>query len=339
MNDETPERTKHGLPPSQADSGESTQSGNNRFRAAELDRHIGERLRFVRRLSGLSQLRVASEIGLSYQQVQKYEAGANRVPAVLLAEYSGLFDLPMDWFIGPYNTCMDCERSCGTSVYGDIMHHLFRVLRDRSDQECDAVLGVVCVIAKLGQGLPESRLARLRRLLRSNTPESNAFLLEVVRRLADGHPNSAVPRGNVPEAMETTGQTSDDERQNILLVDDDPDILRMVSASLRAAGFSVAGVSNGDEALTILVSQVRVDAILTDYAMVGMDGIELLARAVQIRPGLPGIIITGYADSGRLGDLPPRIEVLSKPFRRMELVGRLRILLEGQVENVLPMAI
>jgi DNA-binding XRE family transcriptional regulator len=58
----------------------------NRFRALELERHIGERLRFLRRLSGFSQMHVAREIGVSFQQIQKYESGANRVSAARLFE-------------------------------------------------------------------------------------------------------------------------------------------------------------------------------------------------------------------------------------------------------------
>jgi CheY-like chemotaxis protein len=61
-----------------------------------------------------------------------------------------------------------------------------------------------------------------------------------------------------------------------------------------------------------------------------MDGVELLAQADQRRPGLPGIVITGFADAARLRDLPPGTEVLSKPFRRMELVGRLRLLIDAR---------
>ncbi len=80
----------------------------------------------------------------------------------------------------------------------------------------------------------------------------------------------------------------------------------------------------------MLASNVKIDVMVTDYAMERMDGIELLARAEQLRPGLPSIVITGFADAARLRALPEGIEVLSKPFRRMELIGRLRLLIDAR---------
>jgi CheY-like chemotaxis protein/transcriptional regulator with XRE-family HTH domain len=301
----------------------------NRFRALELERHIGERLRFLRRLSGFSQMHVAREIGVSFQQIQKYESGANRVSAALLAEFSNLFHLPMDWFIGPFNTCMERDQTIVFPAYARVMQQLFRGLRDLGEPECQAALDVVCQVARVAPGLPETRLPRLRHVLRDGEPEANAFIIEVVTRLADAHVTAEAPdRGEtIGHRIEAAGTTA---VRTILMVDDDPDVLRMLSASLTAAGFVVRTARSGDEALAVLSANGRVDAMVTDYAMVGMDGVELLAQADQIRPGLPGIVITGFADATRLRDLPQGVEVLSKPFRRIELVGRLRLLIDGR---------
>ncbi len=302
-------------------------TAGHRFRAAELDRHIGERMRFIRRLSGFSQQHVADEIGLSFQQIQKYESGCNRVSAALLAELSSLFRLPMDWFIGPYNTCMERDDAPDSTTYADILGQLFRAMRDRNELQCDAALDLVCVIAKVKPGRPETRLARLRHRILANGTEANVLLTEIVNRLAEAR--AAVAGARRPAAWEKkaalNGVTG---RLNVLLVDDDPDILRTLTASLSAAGFAVQPVRSGDEALTALGSAAPIDVMVTDFAMVGMDGVELLDEAARIRPGLPGLVITGYADSGRLRALPPHIEVLSKPFRRMELIGRLRLMVE-----------
>ncbi|HEY0185827.1 MAG TPA: response regulator [Rhodopila sp.] len=302
---------------------------DNRFRALELERHIGERLRFLRRLCGFSQLHVACEIGVSVAQLQRYESGASRVSAALLAEFSNLFHLPMDWFIGPFNTCMERDQPVGFTAYAHVMQQLFRGLRDLDDQECHTALDVVCRVARVAKGVPETRLLRLRHVLRDGKKEANDFITEVVTRLADAHVNTT-SRGSTDRLSGGIRRAGESSSRTVLMVDDDPDVLRMLSASLSAAGFAVRLARSGDEALAALAGNARVDAIVTDYAMVGMDGVELLAQAEQRRPGLPGIVITGFADSARLRDLPAGIEVLSKPFRRTELIGRLRVLIDGR---------
>ncbi len=314
-------------------SDETSHGLGNRFRASELERHIGERLRFLRRLSGFSQQHVASEIGVSFQQIQKYESGANRVSAVLLAEFANLFRLPMDWFIGPFNTCMERDETIVYTAHAQVMQQLFRGLRDLDDLQCSTALDVICRVARVAPGLPETRLTRLRHVLRDATQEANDFVIEVVTRFADAHvcAGHVGTHAGTSEALpDGAARTDDTSVQTILMVDDDPDVLRMLSASLTASGFAVRFARSGDEALAILGSGVRVDAMVTDYAMVGMDGVELLAQADQLRSGLPGIVITGFADAARLRDLPSGVEVLSKPFRRMELVGRLRLLIDGR---------
>jgi CheY-like chemotaxis protein/DNA-binding XRE family transcriptional regulator len=320
-------------PPDGVVSEETGAGASIQFRALELDRHIGERLRFLRRLSGFSQSHVAKEIGVSLQQIQKYENGASRVSTVLLAEFSSLYHLPMDWFIGPFNTCMEPDQTILLSFYARVMQQLFRGLRDLDEAECQTALDMVCHVARVAPGVPETRLLRLRHILRDSEPAANDFILEVVTRLADAHVNE-VPSARVDVFAEEN--EPDVGVRTILMVDDDADVLRMLSASMSAAGFMVRLARSGDEALVVLASNVRIDAIVTDYAMVGMDGVELLAQAEQVRPGLPGIVITGFADAARLRDLPDGVEVLSKPFRRIELVGRLRLLIDGQGDASTP---
>lgn len=320
---DTPQRTAEAGPD------EAMGGVGNRFRAQELERHIGERLRFLRRLSRFSLQHVGREIGVSFQQIQKYESGTNRVSAVLLAEFSNFFHLPMDWFIGPFNTCLDRDVPIVMAPYGRVMQQLFRGLRHLDDADCDLALDVVCRVAKVAPGIPETRLPRLRRVLQDGTRDANEFIVEVVTRLADAHVSTDSSVGVKPDII-ATPQPEGRLIRTILMVDDDPDVLRISSASLASAGFAVRTARSGDEALSMLASDVPVDALVTDYAMVGMDGLELLAQADQYRPGLPGIVITGFAEALRLSDLPCRVEVLRKPFRRMELVGRLRMLIDGQ---------
>jgi transcriptional regulator with XRE-family HTH domain len=64
----------------------------------EVDVHVGQRLRVRRSLLGLSQEKLAEAIGLTFQQVQKYERGTNRVSAGRLFELSNVLDVPVSYF-------------------------------------------------------------------------------------------------------------------------------------------------------------------------------------------------------------------------------------------------
>lgn len=293
--------------------------GGPRYRAAELDRHLGQRLRFVRRLAGWSQRELGGRLGMTFQQMQKYENGSNRMPAALLAELSGLFHLPLDWFVGPYAAAPTADRA---DTYPALLDLLFRHDDGRDDGGGASCIATICRLASQPPGkAPEGRLESLRRALTATTATDRAFLLEAARRMLEQGPAAPAPQ---PEARPAPEKA----RGNVMLVDDDPDIIATLSVALGNAGFVVTAAASGDEALRLLSCGAAADVLVTDYAMFGMDGVELLAQAGVLRPGLPGLVITGFADSARLQDLPPGVEVLRKPFRRMELIGRLRLLLE-----------
>ena len=64
----------------------------------EIDHHVGKRLRRRRRLLGLTQSQLADAVGIRFQQVQKYECGANRVSASRLFELAEALDVPVQYF-------------------------------------------------------------------------------------------------------------------------------------------------------------------------------------------------------------------------------------------------
>jgi len=66
--------------------------------ASEIDLHLGRRLRRRRRLLGLTQQQVAEVVGIRFQQVQKYECGANRVSAARLWQLSEALQAPVAYF-------------------------------------------------------------------------------------------------------------------------------------------------------------------------------------------------------------------------------------------------
>jgi DNA-binding NtrC family response regulator len=112
-------------------------------------------------------------------------------------------------------------------------------------------------------------------------------------------------------------------RKQILAVDDEPLILRSVEKALTAAGHSVTAVGSGPEARALLKDH-RYDCVVTDIAMEGFNGLEVLRAAKEADPDVCVVVVTGYCDVStaiealRLG----AEDYLSKPFDFDELLLR-----------------
>ncbi|HEY0052950.1 MAG TPA: helix-turn-helix transcriptional regulator [Caulobacteraceae bacterium] len=66
--------------------------------ATDIDLHLGRRLRRRRRLLGLTQQQLAIQVGIRFQQIQKYECGANRISAARLWQLSEALESPVSYF-------------------------------------------------------------------------------------------------------------------------------------------------------------------------------------------------------------------------------------------------
>jgi PAS domain S-box-containing protein len=111
----------------------------------------------------------------------------------------------------------------------------------------------------------------------------------------------------------------------ILFVDDDPLIAMSTTEMLEDLGHRVIPANSGRDALEILRSGEPLDLMMTDHVMPGMTGIELAAHSREVRPSLPILLATGYADlpEGSQLDLPR----LAKPYHQEQLRDRLDQLL------------
>jgi PAS domain S-box-containing protein len=109
----------------------------------------------------------------------------------------------------------------------------------------------------------------------------------------------------------------------VLLVDDEPLVRASTADMLTELGYEVVEASSGQDALALI--EVRApDLVITDHLMPGLSGTDLALILASERPGLPVLIVSGYAD---LDGLPADLPRLTKPFRQSDLaacVGRLR---------------
>ena len=137
-------------------------------------------------------------------------------------------------------------------------------------------------------------------------------------------------------AISTPGQiTVAGPVRRVLLVDDEIAIRRALAISVQDAGFAALTAANGAEALALLDNDEAVDVLVTDLFMPGMSGLALIEQARTKCPGLPAILLTGYAgDDVQLamsGALSGAFSLLAKPINDAQLVARIAVLLATRV--------
>ena len=104
----------------------------------------------------------------------------------------------------------------------------------------------------------------------------------------------------------------------------------LVSEVLGNMGYIAIEAADGQTALEILRSEIRVDLLVSDVGLPGgMNGRQVADAACVIRPNLKVLLMTGYAYDSvlRHGQLPPGMQVLTKPFAIETLVARIRLLI------------
>jgi len=149
-----------------------------------------------------------------------------------------------------------------------------------------------------------------------------------------------LPRSVVVESHEppqrAAGGVMPHGTETILVVEDNPDVRRLVRRQLVELGYTVFEAANGPEALTMLHSPIPIDLMFTDIIMPeGMTGYELAGLARDSRPDLKILFTSGYTAIGTAqdhdrGDVP----LLSKPYRKSELAHFIRSALDVTADGV-----
>jgi two-component system response regulator AtoC len=110
------------------------------------------------------------------------------------------------------------------------------------------------------------------------------------------------------------------ERKQILVVDDEPNLRRVLSAQLERDGYDVHTAEDGEQALQIL-KEHHLDLVITDLRMPKVDGMELLRRALELDDELPVVMITahGTVDNAVEALKTGAFDYLTKPFDQAEV--------------------
>ncbi|MDT8289989.1 Sensory transduction protein kinase [Roseomonas mucosa] len=135
-----------------------------------------------------------------------------------------------------------------------------------------------------------------------------------------------LPRAQARPAAPAPAQGPEKDDRTILLVDDEEPVREITALTLRDLGYDVVEAHDGLAALNLLDGDTRFDLLLLDFAMPGMNGVEVAQAARSRRPQLPIMFLTGYAEAPAMaGESKDRI--LQKPFRTEELARRLTAVL------------
>jgi CheY-like chemotaxis protein len=121
---------------------------------------------------------------------------------------------------------------------------------------------------------------------------------------------------NVEELAEpahATQMPAAERSRNILVVEDDADVRRVIVECLGLIGYSVTEAPNGAEGLRA-IQRHKPDLLVVDYAMPDMTGAEVISKAREMVGDLPVILATGYADMAAVERLAGKPTVLRKPF-------------------------
>ncbi|QXI55922.1 response regulator [Pseudomonas alvandae] len=114
--------------------------------------------------------------------------------------------------------------------------------------------------------------------------------------------------------------------ETVLIVEDDPAVRVLVSAVLSELGYAFVEAGDANGAMPILQSSQRIDLLISDVGLPGMNGRQLAEIGRQIRPDLKVLFITGYAEHAavRGGFLDSGMQMITKPFTFDLLTAKVR---------------
>ena len=166
--------------------------------------------------------------------------------------------------------------------------------------------------------------------------------LALLENVGGGEPREVSPSNVVSMEKARTGRLmspADPSKQTILLVEDEDVLRKVIARHLVSRGYHVLEADCGEAALEILRTDSRIDLLLSDVIMPGIDGPAVLKEYGSERPELPIIFMTGHARDafGDFGDGDPtggrKYVLLEKPIELHKLVEAVNTSMSGAVNR------
>ncbi|HEY2780262.1 MAG TPA: PAS domain S-box protein [Steroidobacteraceae bacterium] len=118
--------------------------------------------------------------------------------------------------------------------------------------------------------------------------------------------------------------------ETVLVVEDEFVVRELIVEVLKELGYSTLEADDGPAALKILDSKQRIDLVISDIGLPGLNGRQIIDAAREVRPSLKVLFMTGYAENAAIaaGFLEPGMSMITKPFAMEALATRIREMLE-----------
>ena len=129
---------------------------------------------------------------------------------------------------------------------------------------------------------------------------------------------------------------SEPDKKTILVVDDEPEVRKLVSAMVSQFGFAVMTADSGDHAITLYKNhKAPIDLLITDVIAPGMSGPMLADKLTELQPDLKVLYISGYDNTHVVQKyvVEKGHALLTKPFTLEEMKSKVRELLPANVRN------
>ena len=177
-------------------------------------------------------------------------------------------------------------------------------------------------------GAPSGCLVAMARLLLGGMWQVGFARCEGARAPMTG---TGCPRG-VNSPMSIAGKV-----RTLLIVDDEERLRKAMERSFRQEGYQTWTAASGEEALTLLRGEKKVDLVITDLVMPGMDGMALVRAIRDFDPGMKVIILTAYGSDESMTEAEALgvAYYLSKPFDLFHLKSRVERLLKAHAAGEL----
>jgi PAS domain S-box-containing protein len=209
-------------------------------------------------------------------------------------------------------------RDSGAGMGPEVRAHLFEPFFTTKPDGKGTGLGLATVYGIVSQADGRVRVE-------SEPGRGTTFELWFPRTL---DPPAAVAPAPPPRAVAGT--------ERVLVVEDDARVRDVTVRALRANGYQVVVAGGGREALALDADALdRLELVVTDVVMPGLDGRTMADELRRRRPGLRVLYVSGYTEDAVIarGVLSSGVEFLAKPFTPAQLVARVRAVLDGAPER------